>query len=190
VTWTTHTSDEDFIFTGSIIVIGNRAIDDVPELRAVKTRIASLHLELTPQELQALMRDVARKGYQHGGIRLEPAACLEVCEFLIEQSLSLCRSLDMRLLLTSFNVRLQWEEGDAACHWKDLVAARLRERATASQNRVEIGSREARKQREHEIVAEILAASPHREERVRMWKDRTGKSQAAWYRRLAELDSE
>lgn len=187
VTWITHAKDHEFIFTGGIIVIGNRPIDDAPELRAVKTRIACLHLEVTGPELQALMRHVAGKGYDHAGIRLEPAACWEVCEYLIQESLSLSRPLNMRLLINSFNDRVQWEEADANCHWKDLVAARLRERPTTLPNSVVPGSRVARKQQQYEIVAEILAASQSPPEQVRLWSERTGHSQSTWYRRRDEF---
>jgi hypothetical protein len=188
VTWTTHTTDAEFVFTGGIIIVGNRPIEDVPELRAVKTRIACLHLEVTPNEIRARMRAIACKGYGHGGFRLEAAVSLEVCEYLIEQSLSLRRPLDVRLLINSLNDRVQWEEGDAACHWQDLVTARLRERPTTFQNRVDPEGRESRKQRERAIVAEILARTQERQEQLRLWADRTGKSPAAWYRRRAEID--
>jgi hypothetical protein len=186
VTWTTFRGDLEFVFIGGIILIGNRPIDDVPELRAVRTRIACLHLEVTAHELRAKMRQVAAKGYSHDGKRLERAACLEVCEHLIEQSLSLRRSLDMRLLVNSFHDRLQWEEKDARCHWKDLVAARLRERPTA-QNGVPI-SRDGRKKNEQMIVVDILQAAPDDVvQQVRLWSERTGKSEKSWYRRRREV---
>lgn len=186
VTWTTNAGDRSFVFTGAIILIGNRPIDDMPELRAVKTRIVCMHLEVTANELRAQMRQVAGKGYRYDGKRLEPAACLEVCEHLIEQSLSLRRSLDMRLLVNSFHDRLQWDRGDAACNWKDLVAGRLRERPTAQNG--EPVSRKRKKQKEQQIVADILQAAPEdKQEQVRLWVERTGKSQSAWYRRLKEV---
>lgn len=187
VTWITHAEENEVIFHGGIIVIGNRAIDDVPELHAVKTRIACLHLEVTGHEIQALMRQVAGKGYDHAGIRLEPTTCREVCEYLIQESLSLRHPLNMRLLINSFHDRVQWEQADAVCHWKDLVATRLRERPTALPNREVLRSREGQKRWEQAIVAEILAASQSPPEQVRLWSERTGKSPAAWYRRLAEL---
>ena len=186
VTWTTANHERSFIFTGGIVMIGNQPIDDVPVLRAMKTRIACLHLEVTADELRALMRDVARKGYEYRGIQLKPAACREVCEYLIEQSLTLTRSLDMRLLINSFHDRLQWEERDAACHWKDLVATRLRERPAAPANGLKVGSQRSRKRNEQLIVQEILSTSKDPQEQVRLWVERTGKSQAAWYRRRAE----
>ena len=109
---------------------------------------------------------------------------------MIEQSLSLGRALDMRLLIHCFNDRLQWEEADAACHWQDLVAARLRERPTTFRHQVKCVGREGRKRRERAIAAEILAATQDRRERMRLWAERTGKSEAAWYRRLAEMEGQ
>jgi hypothetical protein len=47
-------------------------------------------------------------------------------------------------------------------------------------------SRAGRLHREREIAAHIKDVP--REERLRAWQDRTGKSEAALYRRLAELD--
>jgi hypothetical protein len=185
VTWTTHNEQSEFVFTGGIIIIANQPIDDVPVLRAVKSRIACLHLEVTAEELRALMRNVAAKGYEHRGIYLAPGACLEVCDYLIEQSLPLRRPLDMRLLINSFHDRIQWQEDDAACHWKDLVAARLRERPTF--DCVNGGGRQAQLRREREIVREILAVTQESHEQIALWKERARKSQQAWYRRLAEV---
>jgi len=187
VTWTTHAVNVEFLFTAGIIVISNRPLDDVPELQAVKTRIACLHLEVTVHEIRALMRQVAGRGYHHDSLHLDPADCREVCEFVIQEAASLRRSLDMRLLINSFNDRLQWEEEDAGCHWKDLVGARLRERPAATQGRTRLQSRESRKQEERTIVADILASAKDPQEQKRLWSERTGKSPAAWYRRLAEF---
>jgi hypothetical protein len=186
--WTTHTLDAEFTFYGGIILVGNRPIDDVPELRAAKTRIACLHLEFSAAEIQARMRAIARRGFDHVGFRLEPGVCLEVCAYLIEQSKSLRRPLDVRLFINCLNDRVQWEQGDAACHWQDLVAARVQEGPTTLQHRLDRDSRETRKQRERTIVAEILARTEDRHEQLRQWAERTGKSLAAWYRRRSELD--
>lgn len=187
VTWTIFGDADAFLFTGGLIIIGNRPIDDVPELRAVKTRIACLHLEVTRDEIQALMRRVAGEGYRHGDLRLEPDACLDVCEFIIQQAALFHRPLDMRLLINSLNDRVQWEEHDSSCHWKDLVTARLREGPTALANEMVPHGREARKQQELAILAEIVAATPNPQEQLRGWEERTGKSRATFYRRMAEI---
>ena len=95
---------------------------DVPELFAVKTRIACLHLEVTAGRLRRRMAQVAEQGLRAPRLRLGPAACVEVCEYLIEHAATLTRSLDMRLLIHSFHDRSSGKKQDAACHWKDLVA--------------------------------------------------------------------
>ncbi len=51
-------------------------------------------------------------------------------------------------------------------------------------------SREERKERELTIVAEIITTTTDRQERLRLWTERTGKSEPALYRRIAELNGE
>ncbi len=50
-------------------------------------------------------------------------------------------------------------------------------------------SRAARKEDEHRVLREIVRDYATREERVEEWTKRTGKSERAFYRRLAEIDS-
>jgi hypothetical protein len=189
VTWSTYKMEHSFVFTGGVIMISNRPMADMPELQAVKTRITVMHLHASDSEVRALMRAVALRGYEHEGRTLDPADCLKVCEYLIEQSLSLHRSLDMRLLITSFCDYLQWEEGDACCHWRDLVGARVRERPTHFVAEVSGATRAERKRQEQDIAREIMEATSDREERRRLWEQRTGKSEKALYRRMAEARS-
>jgi hypothetical protein len=189
VTWSTSLMLHSFIFTGGIIMTSNRPLHDLPELNAVKTRIAVMHLQASDPELRALMRSVALRGYEHEGRQLAAAKCSEIAEYIIEQSLALHRSLDMRLLTNSFQDYLLWEDGESACHWRDLVATRLRERPTAFREEVVVGGRAARKQQELAIVREIMALTEDRLERLRLWQERTGgKGQATMYRRMGELD--
>ena len=187
VTWTTFKMEHNFFFTGGIIMISNRPMHDMPELNAIKTRIAVMHLQATDSEMRALMRKVALNGYQHDGRLINPAECMTICQYIIEQSSALSRSLDMRLLITSFQDYLQWQECDSASHWRDLVDARLRERPSAFREEVAVGSRAARKQRELDIAREIMAQTADRRERYRRWSEQTDKSEPAFYRRVAEL---
>ncbi len=48
-------------------------------------------------------------------------------------------------------------------------------------------SREETKQDEHALVREILVEHETRDEQVRAWTERTGKSERAFYRRWAEM---
>jgi hypothetical protein len=185
VTWSTYRMEHSFIFTGGIIMIANRPVDDVPELNAIKTRIAVVHLQASDAEMRALMRSVSAAGFDHEGERLDPAECLEVCEYVIDQSVSLHRPLDMRLLVNSFRDYIQWRECDSGVHWRDLVATRLRERPAFFREAVAVGSRATRKADELEFAREIQGLG--RQARLDAWAARTGKSEKALYRRLAEL---
>jgi hypothetical protein len=190
VTWTTYKMKHSFIFTGGIIMIGNRPLGDLPELNSVKTRIAVMHMQASDPELRALMRAVSLRGFEADGKQLQPAECVEVCEHIVEQSFLLHRQLDMRVLINSYQDRLQWDANDAGCHWRDLVAARLRERPTAFREQVVIGGRRSRKEQEQEIAREIARTTTDRAERLRIWRQRTGKSQQSLYRRLQEVREE
>lgn len=190
VTWSTWRHEHFFVFTGGIIMIANRPLDDLPELMALRTRIACMHLRATDGELTALMRGVALRGFEHQGRVMTPAECRGVCEFLVEQSRSLHRPLDMRMLVNSFMDYLAWSEGDAGCHWHDMVATRLKERPITFEVRPDLGTKADRKRRELETTREIAAATTDRAERLRLWVERTGKSEPTLYRRLEEIGGE
>lgn len=52
ITWTAFKTNIRFIFTGGIIVISNvNLAEEIPEIRAIKTRINVLRLDLTAEEL-------------------------------------------------------------------------------------------------------------------------------------------
>jgi hypothetical protein len=187
ITWTAHRTHLEVYFTGGIIVISNKPLLDLPELQALKTRIPCMHLQPTDNELRALMRFIAAQGFVHGVQAMLAQECQEVCEYVITESLSLHRPLDIRLLINSFRDYLQYQEGDSGCHWKDQVAALVRERPTAFQAEVVMGSRAARKEQELAIAREIQETTTDREERRRLWAEKTGKSEQALYRRLADL---
>jgi hypothetical protein len=189
ITWLAYGAHMEVLFTGGLIIVSNRHLLDLPELQALKTRVPCMHLQPTDGELRALMRHIASKGFEHEGRALGPDECKEVCEFVVTESLSLHRPLDVRLLIGGFCHYLQEDQGDSGVHWKDIVAARVRERPVAFKEEVVIGGRAARKQQELQIVREIMAVTEDRQERLRLWQERTGKSQAALYRRLGELEA-
>ena len=187
VTWTNYKETLSFVFTGGIIVTSNRALDNWPELAAIKTRVAVMHLQPTQYEVRALMRKVAASGYVHEGFPVEPAACAEVCEFVLAECRGIDRPLDVRLLVNAIGDYLQDVVFHAGCSWRDLVAARIRERPTHFRDEVVIGGREERLRREQQVAAAIYAEVKSREDRMKLWYERTGKSQSAFYRRLGEL---
>jgi hypothetical protein len=188
VTWTIHGRDDEIIFTGGIIANSNRPLLDVPELNAFRTRVPVMHLQASAAELIAMMKKLSLRGYRHEDKVLTPQECWEVCEFIIEESQSLHRPLDLRVMDNSFMDYLAWRDGVVGCDWRDLVASRLQERTPDFREPVAIrGRRAARKQTELDIAREILASTEDGQERLRLWKERAGKSQSAFYRRRDEL---
>ena len=164
ITWRSHKSDLRCQFEGGVIIISNRPLSDLPELNAIGTRINPTQLHVSNAEAAALMRQIASKGYKG----LVPDACAEVAEFLIEQSLSGDRRLDLRLLVNSFGDRLQWGQGHTEAHWKELVSSRLQERVVAAK-----GSRAAEMASEREVARSIKDMP--RAQRAAKWQELTGK---------------
>ena len=81
----------------------------------------------------------------------------------------------------------QSKDDEADSDWRDLVTASIEEHLVSVRHADERPSRAERKQDEHTLLREILGEHEGREERVRAWTERTGKSERAFYRRLAEM---
>jgi hypothetical protein len=72
------------LFTGGLIMAANRNLHSAsPELAAVKTHIAYLTLAPSDAEVRALLRHLARRGWDADGRRLEPHESQDVAEYLI-----------------------------------------------------------------------------------------------------------
>lgn len=184
VTWRAFQTKLQIVFTGGIIFAQNCALDDLPELRALKTRIAHLHLQPTNEEIIAKMRAIAMQGYQHGRHRLTREDCLEVCEHVIAKCKENERNLDMRMLIHGFQDCLQYEAGHSETSWEDMVDSRLKEQVTMPEHAESRGERLAREQA---VAAEISRMKVSRHERERLWREKTGRSNRAYYRRMEEL---
>ncbi len=125
ISWVTARGVESIVFNGGIVMLSNRPLDDLPELRAIKTRISHLHLEVSDAEIAAQMRRLATKGYRHDGKEMTADEAETVCDFVILESQSKLCHLDMRLLDNAFRDFLQWRSGHSSCHWQTLVGTRL-----------------------------------------------------------------
>ncbi len=185
IDWQAHGASMEVIFDGGIIVISNRKISELPEAKALTTRIPCVDFPVTDQEIAALMRSVAMKGYRMGDSVLAPEECLDVAEFIISESTHLNRQLDMRVLINGFADRLQAEDHDAGCGWRDLIASTLRGRPSVVEDIESVGIRRQRKARELEIARQIVHLPRH--ERLQVWKEKAEASESTLYRRLAEL---
>lgn len=187
VTWSTYRMEHEFVFTGGVIMTANRPFPDQPELDAIGTRIAYMQLVVSDNELKAQMRHIANEGFQQGRDRIDPGDCHEVCEFVIGECQGLNRRLDLRLLINGFRDYLQWQDCESGCHWRDMVSARVKQRPTRLEEVKSAGGRTAQNQLELQAAAEIAEKTTDREERRRLWFNRTGKSEQTLYRRLAEI---
>jgi hypothetical protein len=185
VTWRAHGATNEVVFEGGLVLISNRALGALPEVRALATRIPCIELTVFDDEIAALMRTVALKGYGDGNTRLNPKECAEVAEFVISASAHHRCPLDMRLLINAFADRRQAEDRDSGLSWQDLVSSTLRGGPSVLGAVEAVGLREQQKAPELEVARDVLGLN--RADRLRVWQERTGKSEPTLYRRLAEL---
>jgi hypothetical protein len=183
--------EERAVFRGGIVCISNRELHDDELLGAFKSRVHVLNYDPADAQLGALMLDIADRGW-HGGsgnTEIDPETARMVAHYLIGEMLRLACRFDLRLLVNkAFPDYQQWKDGEAESDWRDLITASIEEHLVAVRHPEESPvSREARKDEEHSILQEIIRDNPSRDDRVRAWIQRTGKSERAFYRRLAEI---
>jgi hypothetical protein len=179
ITWRAFNNDLRFLFTGGIILIGNRDLSSQPELDAIKTRIAALELVATYNEIAALMRSVALEGFRYPPDYVSPKECWTVAEYVMERMRALERPLDMRVYINGVKDYLQHKTGHSKTHWKDLIETRLHETTVLRERRAE------RMAKEKAVAVEIAEHDDWtQEEKLAEWKKRTGKSERAYWRRL------
>jgi hypothetical protein len=192
VTWTTATDGpQRFVFRGGLIVISNRPLADLPELRALATRIEVFGLDVTDAEQTARMRDLANQGYRrHDKMVIGPEGCIEVTEHLLNECRAAACSPDLRLQQKSFQTYLQWEADLTALHWKDLVAASVREAAHHFRHESNTMSQEAKRKQKRNFIRELKSQFPDdATEQERQYVEIAGKgSRADFYRRKGEVD--
>jgi hypothetical protein len=178
-------------FTGGIICVSNLKLHPAPLLQALKSRVHYLGIDPTDEEMAALMRDVASRGWSTREASLSPDECHEVADFLIQESTRLQCPLDIRLLVDkAFPDFLQHRNGDTEVHWKDLVVTTLEEQVIdLAHTRETPTSRAEQKAGEQQIVRDIIALHSCRQEQKAAWKERTGKSERAFERRLREIEN-
>jgi hypothetical protein len=182
ISWTAFRTDIRFVFTGGIILIANKQLETLPELAALATRITVLQLVATFAEVAALMRSVALQGFTFGQDFVTPNECMEVAEHVIDRMRSLARPLDMRVFVNGVKDYLQCKTGHSDTDWKDLIETRLRRTTVLRERRVVVMSREA------SIAYELSQMDISSAERMRLWKEKTGKSARAYWRRLKDLE--
>jgi len=81
----------------------------------------------------------------------------------------------------------QWKDDETESDWRDLVSASIEEHLASVRHTDGRPLRAERKQDERVLLRQILREHETREERVRVWMERTGKSERAFYGRFAEI---
>ena len=175
-------------FRGGVICVSNRELHDDELLGAFKSRVHTLNYDPSDAQLGALMLEIAGRGWPAARPSVVPDECGEIAGFLIGEMLRLGCRFDLRLFVNkALPDYQQWKDDETESHWRDLVTASIEQHLVAVRHAEDRPSRDDRKQEEHAILREILREHPTREERVRAWSSRTGKSERAFYRRLAEM---
>lgn len=181
--------EERVAFRGGIVCISNRELHDDELLGAFKSRVHTLNYDPSDAQLGALMLSIAELGWPHTGRpEINPEEARLVAHFLIGEMLRLSCRFDLRLFVNkALPDYQQWKDDETESDWHDLVTASIEEHLVSVRHVEGRPSRAERKQEEHSLLKDILREHDSREERVRVWTERTGKSERAFYRRLAEM---
>lgn len=191
VTWTTATEGaRKFTFRGGLILLSNRPLADLPELRALATRIEVYHFEATDAEMAAKMRQLAAMGYRlHGNVGISPDECLQVTEYLLKECRAAGCTLDLRLQQKAFQSYMQYAADCCFSHWEDLVTASVREAMCHFRHEPNKASPEEKKAKRRNVLREIIATEPDEKQHEKLYWDRTRMARADFYRRKSEVVS-
>jgi hypothetical protein len=191
VTWTTAVDGPmRFTFRGGLILISNCRLADLPELRALATRIEVHRLEVSEAELTALMRKLAGEGYRvQDKLVIEPDACIEVTKHLFKECHASGCPLDLRLQQKAFATYWQWQSDDTTCDWHDLVATSVREAANHFKHELNTLSREERRQQRRNVLRQIMTTTSDVQEQERLYTHQTNAKRADFFRRKGEIES-
>ncbi len=191
VTWTTaRDGPMQFTFRGGLILVSNRPLADLPELRALATRIEVCRLEVSEGEMTALMRRLASDGFRVGDkVVVRPEECREITEHLLRECHAAGCTLDLRLQQKSFQTYLQWSLDFSNCHWRDLVAASVREATHHFRHEVNTTSPEERKKHRRNVLREIIGQTKDAKDQEDRYRAATDASRADFFRRKREVET-
>jgi len=188
VRYTRANGDRVVQFRGSIIAISNLQLAGHVNhvLDALRDRVHVLSYEPSDEEIEASIHEIA--GTSPRGVAPKDAVC--VAEFLLDA----CRECGIRpsirlyvdKALTDFQL---WKAGDSESHWTDLVRSSVQQLVIAQEKPLRDISRKEQIDSEQRLVQALCEQYPLASLRVEAWKTRTGKSQAAFYRRYHRLRS-
>lgn len=188
VSYKTAKGDVKVPFTGGIIAISNTALQGHQKevLGALKDRIYTIHYEPSNDQIIALIEDIASKGVKG----INSIDCRTVCRFLIKE----CQLRDIKPSVRLFVDKslpdyAQWSAGLTETHWQDLIRSELEQQLVELHHPTTDLGRTEQIDAERRIAHDIYLHFDSLAERIKQWTTRTGKSQAAYYRRVKELQS-
>lgn len=189
IEWKVNKKNIAFDFTGSIIITSNQSIGQGSVLAALQQRLRPYHLAATRDELKAVMKAIALKGYEVGPFQMTPAECMSVYTALIEGN----HPLDIRTLINGFTEFITEREGESlGVSWRDLLASMVHGKSSALRK----PTREEVMQKERGIATYIDGLGDLQTQRLgqfnigqrlAVWKKETGKGMRAYYDRLKEV---
>lgn len=164
-----------FVFDSRIIMTANTVPKKNDAFKAVLSRVDVFELSATNEEVIALMRAVAAKGYDG----LDPEDCLAVVDFIEANAAG--RQLSLRLLEPSFKkVLFARSEG---LDWGPLVATQLQ---TLGKSQA-AGTADAKARELYALRRAIEQHPGSVADQQAHWSRATGKSRASFFRALARF---
>ena len=134
------------------------------------------------------MRHLASQGYrEQDKLVVEPEECLQVTEHLLSECRAAGCPLDLRLQQKSFQTYRQWEMDWSTSHWKDLVAASVREATHHFLHESNTMPREDRRTQRRNILREIIRQTKDVKDQEKLYIEKTDASRADFFRRKNEI---
>lgn len=186
VTYKTAKGPRVVTFTGGIIFLSNLGLDGHHQeiLAALRDRVYVIHFDPSDEQICALILKLAEDGI--GGAK--PSDARMVATFLLDQCKLRSIRPSVRLYVDKAMKDFQlWASGKCEAHWRDLIISNLEQSLVDLQHDTRDLGRAEQIEAECRIALDIFLSFPSRAARVAEWETRTGKKQAAFYRRLKEL---
>lgn len=183
---TTAHGDRTVPFTGGVICLSNLplAAHRNEVLKALTNRVFMIEYAPTDEEMAALLGHIADKGVRG----LTPTECHRVLSFLLDQMKARDIQPTVRQYVDKALADYElFKSKKCETHWKDLIVSDLEQSMVELQHPTTDLSRAEQVEADQRIALSVYLSFETRVERVQEWKNRTGKSQPVFYRRLAEL---
>jgi hypothetical protein len=180
VTYKSKDEDLEVWFTGGIIAISNVALRHDPLARALGSRITSLEHEPSDDEIAAYMRHLALKGYKG----LDASECMEVAEFVIEETRGCDQRLDLRHLTKAWDDFRQFKDGRAETPWPELVRTSLHQLLTEATIPM---SKQEEIEQQRELAQQLMDKYPGDSKRqLAEWQRITAMGKSLFYTRIRQ----